>query len=151
MFERKAKGFSHNCGREQPSWKSSGWFPVFWIPCAAWAWACASSRCGLLVRDPSTSTKSCMTHHHAHCTPGWSAEEGTRQRRPEKQRRLCLWCPRAALQLLARARISSGSSRPEPLIQPVSSHSLCKQQLKPAHPPACEFHTPCPVTAAGLC
>ena len=25
-------------------------------------------------------------------------------------------------------------SRPEPLIQPVSSHSLCKQQLKPAHP-----------------
>ena len=81
VCERKAKGSTHNCGREQPSWKSSGWFPVFWIPCAAWAWACASSRCGLLVRDPSTSTKSCMTHHHAPCTPGWSADECTRQAR----------------------------------------------------------------------
>ena len=81
VCERKAKGSTHNCGREQPSWKSSGWFPVFWIPCAAWAWACARSRCGLLVRDPSTSTKSCMTHHHAPCTPGWSTDECTRQTR----------------------------------------------------------------------
>ena len=75
-----------------------------------------------------------------HTVPQGACGAAVAPARPARSRcggRRGYWCG-------ARRRVPA---RPEPLIQPVSNHSLCKQQLKPAvaaHP--CEFHTACPVT-----